>query len=465
MRKQIYLIQPTYRDARGRLLQGKRMPYASLALPALSTTVPASWEKEFCLEYFDDVNYETDASVIGISSMGYDILHGMEIAREFKRRGKRVLFGGPQARLTMERLGPVADAIVHGHPGPREMSGILQDALEGKLSAEYHCGVHLNYPFDYSVLQRAQLDFTPVLMGVGCRWNCTFCCTAALHEGSYRLRNLQHVIADLGSVCRTSRKAVFVDANIYNNRGYLLRLCRRIREMDGGLHWGAQCTVDIGDDEEVLDGLRAAGCLLLILGLETLGQANLDQVGKPVRADLHRERVKRIRDAGIAVGGYFILGLDGDTAESFDAVFDFIHDGGIALPVLNLLLPAPGTRMFDQLKREHRLLVDDEEDFLVNNTLYATACNRSFYVPKNMTAAEAEEKFTKLYARLSSFREILRRSITSSPTLTAALFALNCAMRREYRAMVAEGGCRRTPAVSRGETPADLQPSWRDGCR
>jgi hypothetical protein len=50
----------------------------------------------------------------------------------------------------------------------------------------------------------------------------------------------------------------------------------------------------------------------------------------------------------------------------------------IALPVLNLLLPAPGTRMFEQLKQEGRLLIEDEEDYLLNNLLYSTACNRCF---------------------------------------------------------------------------------------
>jgi len=435
VKEKIYLIQPTYRDATGGLLQGKRMLYSSLALPALSATVPADWEKEFCLEYFDDVNYETDASVIGISSMGYDILHGIEIAQEFKRRGKTVLFGGPQARLTLDILSRVSDAVVHGHPGPREMHAILRDTLDNKLSPEYRCGYHINFPFDYSILHRARVELMPVLMGVGCRWNCTFCCTAALYQGEYRYRKIEHVLTDLSSARRTRRRGVFVDANIYNNREYLLRLCRRMREMNLGLQWGAQCTVDVGDDAEVLRELQAAGCALLIVGFETLGQANLDHIGKPVRADLHLERARRIRDAGIALGGYFILGLDDDTAETFDTVFDFIQGAGVALPILNLLLPAPGTRVFAQLKNEHRLLVDDEKVFLLNNMLYATACNRAFYVPRKLTARVAEERFYELYDRLSSFPEIIRRSVSLSPALAPMLFALNLAMRRECRAM------------------------------
>jgi len=126
MQRKIYLIEPSYRDATGKLLQGERVLYCSLELPALSATVPAVWEKEFCMEYFEEVNFETDASVIGILSMGYDILHGIEIAEEFKRRGKTVIFGGPQARLTLRRLRSVCHPVVHGHPGSYEMRGILE---------------------------------------------------------------------------------------------------------------------------------------------------------------------------------------------------------------------------------------------------------------------------------------------------------------------------------------------------
>jgi radical SAM superfamily enzyme YgiQ (UPF0313 family) len=435
MEKKILLIQPTYRDSTDRLFHGPKMLYCSLALPALGATLPQDWEREYCLEYFNDVNYESDASVIGISSMGYDILHGMEIAKEFKQRGKTVIFGGPQAQLMVESLRPVCDAVVHGHPGPDDMKRLLADALKRSLEPEYRFGLDVNFPFDYSVLRQARMEFVPVLSSVGCRGECSFCSTAALYRGSFRLRRLLHVIADLQSVRGMSRRAVFIDANIYNNRAYLLRLCEQMRLMDLGLQWAAQCTVDIGDDVEVLAALRAAGCILLMVGFESLSQKNLDAIQKPTRAALHRERARRIKDAGIALGGYFILGLDDDTPASFDATFDFIQEAGIALPVLNLLLPAPSTPMFNLLQSQHRLLVGDVKEFLLNNALHATACNRAFYLPARMTPESAEENFYQLYRRLSSFHQIIRRSRHTSAFLFGSLLRMNYAMRRESRMM------------------------------
>ncbi len=104
MKKKIYLIQPTYRNVDGHLLKGTNLFIHSLVLPILSATIPSDWEKEFCLEYFEDINYDTDASVVGISSMGYDLIHGMEIAEAFTKQEKIVIFGGYQAHFSRNRL-------------------------------------------------------------------------------------------------------------------------------------------------------------------------------------------------------------------------------------------------------------------------------------------------------------------------------------------------------------------------
>ncbi len=435
MRKKIYLIQPTYRDSTGRLLQGNSLFYSSLALPALSPTIPADWQKEFCFEYFTRVNYETDASVVGISSMGYDVLHGSEIAREFKRRGKQVLFGGHQVPFSKEFLAPVCDALVFGHPGPQEMRSILEDAATRRLCGEYDCGVQVDHPFDYSLLARHRIRFVPLLSGIGCRNNCDFCCTAAVGHGRFHLRNLAGIRADLAAARRLGRYAVFVDSNLYNDREHLLRVLECMGKEPSGLRWGAQATIDIGDDPELLKRLRAAGCILLLVGVETLSQSNMDSLNKRLDVNRHAERLARIRRAGIAIGGYFILGLDADSREAFAKTFKFIHDSRISLPILNLLLPAPGTGVFEKLRRQGRLPLENNESMLRNNERYATASSHCLYLPKQMSPADAEAAFLDLYGQLTTCREIAWRCWGHGPSLGAILLGLNLDMRRAYVAM------------------------------
>jgi radical SAM superfamily enzyme YgiQ (UPF0313 family) len=437
MKEKIYLIQPTYRNVDGRLLKGTSLFIHSLVLPILSATIPTDWKKEFCLEYFEDINYDTDASVVGISSMGYDLVHGSEIAEAFKKQGKIVIFGGYQAHFSRNRLYNACDSIVFGNPGPYEMKKILGDIEAGHIAPEYHCGIDINFPFDYSVFSGKKIHFMPVLSSVGCRNQCEFCCTAAIFKGRYRLRNLNHVLTDLKIARKKTRYVGFVDSNIYNNREYLLGLCLRIIKENLDIRWGAESTIDIAEDLEVLNLLRQAGCRVLFIGLETPNQNSLDSVNKPYSVERYRELIQRIHKAGISVAGYFILGLDGDTSSTFETLFEFIHGVRINIPILNLLLPPPGTKVFDRLRKEGRLLIKNEDEFILNNLYYNTSCNRCFFIPKHMSVEEAEVKFIDLNRRLCSFQEILWRSTAIRPAELAFLLYMNLAFRSDVKKIIA----------------------------
>ena len=435
--RKIYLIQPTYRASDGRLLQGKSVFVHSCAIPALAASIPAHWARDVCLEFFEDVNFETDASVVGISSMGYDIFHGCEIASEFRRRGKVVIFGGYQAHFNRHRLHEVADSIVSGNPGPPQMARILGDVEAGSLAPEYDAGVNVDYPFDYSALVGRRITYMPILTSVGCRNRCDFCCTAARYDGRYRLRTLIHVLGDLRALRRHTRRFGIVDSNFYNNRGYVLAFCEAVERERLDLVWGAEATIDIGEDEEVLRSLRRAGCRILFIGFETPNQRSLDSVHKPGRAQAHDRAMANLRRHGIAVAGYFMVGLDGDTAETFDELFDFIHRTRVNVPIINILLPAPGTAVFERLKQEGRLLLRSEDDFLRTALSYGISCSHCFYRPALLTADQVEAGFIQLRRRLGSLRETVRRSLVPDPRLAASLLLMNAEFRRESKCMIA----------------------------
>jgi radical SAM superfamily enzyme YgiQ (UPF0313 family) len=432
MRKKIYLIHPTYRDHRGRLLKGKRLYTISLALPALSSVIPPDWEKQFCFEYFNDIDFDSDASVVGISSMGYEIFRGLEIAAEFKKRGKIVIFGGFQSHLSTAHVAPHCDAIVHGNPGIPDMARILRDAELNSLKPQYHCGIDLNYRLDYTLLDPHKLFFTPVLLSVGCRNACEYCCIGSLYNHQYRLRKLTYVIDELAALHRTTRRIAIVDTNFYNNRGYLIKLCQAMIGHGFRFFWGAQSTIDIGDDIEVLDLLRRAGCRVLFIGMETIDQANLDAVKKNYSADSYQQTIRNIHRAGIKIAAFFMYGLDHDTLQTSSTLSRFIIRNKISLPMLNVLVPLPGTKIYDQLKSQGRLLMSDKHEFLRNNIAYNSSFNLCFYAPKNMTPGEVEDGFIDLLGRLAGWSQVIWRSITRSLSLTAFFLYMNWQFRKEY---------------------------------
>jgi radical SAM superfamily enzyme YgiQ (UPF0313 family) len=295
-------------------------------------------------------------------------------------------------------------------------------------------------------LDGKKIRFTSVLSSIGCGNDCEFCCTAAVYRGRYYLRQIEHVIADLGAARARGRWVGFIDSNIYANREYLRRLCAAITAANLDIKWGAEGTIDLGHDPESLRAMKRAGCGLLFVGLETPNQASLDSVGKPYSAEGQRDAVRQIHKAGISVAGYFLLGLDGDTSETFDQIYRFIRSTRVNLPVLNLLLPVPGTRTFDRLDREGRLLVRTEDEFLRNNLSYNISCNRCFYVPKLMSAEDTARKFAELHGRLSSPWQVLRRSITGNFRTFPILLAKNLELRRDAHKMLAAVVCREQEA-------------------
>jgi radical SAM superfamily enzyme YgiQ (UPF0313 family) len=432
MKKKIYLIQPSYRDNDGMLLKGKKLYVISLALPALSAIIPDDWEKEFCYEYFDDINFNSDASVVGISSMGYEIFRGAEIADEFKKRGKTVIFGGFQPHLSTDFIQNHCDSVIHGNPGRNDMAKILHDIESKNVNNEYFCKIDINYKFDYSIIDSRKVFFTPVLSSVGCKFNCEFCCISSIYKGKYTLRKLHYLLEELDDLHKRTRNIAFVDTNLYNNRDYLLKLCNSMIERKYKFVWGAQSTFDIGDDIEALNLLNKSGCKVLFIGIESIDQRNLNYLNKNYTVDSFKQKIKNIKNAGIKIAAFFIYGLDYDTLETSKQLSKFITDSNIAIPMLNILVPNPGTRLYDRLKSEDRILMQSELDFLKNNIAYNSSFKVCYYTPKNMTTVQIEEGFIDLLKRLSGFYHLIKRSLSKSITLSMFLLYMNWLFRKEY---------------------------------
>ncbi len=432
MKKKVYFIQPTYRDKYGKLLKGKSLYTVSLALAALRETVPPDWEVQLCYEFFEDVDFDTDASVIGLSSMGYEIYRGVEIADEFRRRGKTVIFGGFQAHLSADFVASHCDAIIHGNPGLPAMRRILEDVLQGTLQKEYHCGVDLDYQIDYTQFDTKRVLFTPVFTSVGCNFNCDYCCISSMYKGICTVRKLRHVFAELEYLHTKTRRIAFLDTNIHSRHNYLKALCEGM--LSRGLHfvWGAQSTIDIGDDLETLKMMRRSGCKALFIGLESFTQSNLDGVNKAQSAAKYAERIRNIHLAGIKIAAFLMYGFDSDTTNTAEELSALVTRNNIALPMINVLVPVPGTKLYDRLKDEDRLLIGSENDFLMNNIGYNSSFNLCLYKPRNMTPEEVEEGFIELLGRLSGYAQIMRRSISFDVKLSVFFLYSNWLFRREY---------------------------------
>ncbi|MBI4811299.1 MAG: radical SAM protein [Ignavibacteriales bacterium] len=436
MKKKIYIIQPTYRLMDGTLLKEFPIFNYSYNLPLLSATIPTDWEKQFGLEYCDDVDFNSDASVILITSTGYDIAHAVDIALKFKRKGKISIFGAHMDDLSDQLMRQVCNSVFYGYPNPLKMAEILKDIESGNLQAEYHCGMNIDFPFDYSVFRNKKMWFIPALASLGCRYSCSYCCYTPIFSGHYRVRHVDNVITDLRSAHTFHRPIVFLDANLYNNRTYLKRLCERILSEEIHMRWGGQCTIDIGDDREVLRLMRKAGCHMLFFGLETLDQNNMIQLNKSFDTYRYADQLRQVRNAGIHIGAFFMLGLDEDNIDTFEMVYKFCRDTKIAVPYVHIFFPVPGTPLENTLAYQNRLPTTMFDQYLEKMPQFSVPCSFAYFTPKKLTVNELENRYLQLFGKLTRFSNIIRRTMVINLFDAGIIFKLNLEARRKYRSMI-----------------------------
>jgi radical SAM superfamily enzyme YgiQ (UPF0313 family) len=432
--KKVYIIQPTFHKMDGKLVKGFSLASCPLELPQMAGAIPSDWEKTFSHEYLEDIDYNSDASVIFITSPSNDILHAKDVISKFKAKGKKVIFGAHEDGFSEDILGEIADSFYRGIPDKEDVKTMLNDAINDQLLDHYEFGYNFNYPYDYTVYEGKKVNYIHVQGSTGCLFKCEFCRhPSSSNGGIYKLRDIDCIIDDLKSVRKLTKYVAFKDPNFFNKRSHLIELCNRIIQEKLDVTWGAQMPIYVGKDREVIDIMKKAGCRVIYIGFETLNQDNLDYVNKPFKVKEYIPMVKNIQKRGIRVVGYFMFGFDYDTEKSFDDVFDFVHESKIAYPLVNILTPVPGTPVFESMKIEGRLDLPDAETFQRINPLYSIPCNHAYFEPKLMSREQLEDGFMRLSKRLSSLKEVWRRSFTKFDFLSFIFLKMNMEFRKDHK--------------------------------
>ncbi len=402
----ILFIQPTQYAAGGSLCKQRRIYLPGLVFPLLAAMTPDHWEVELRLEVVDDVDFDSDADIVGIGTMGHATLRGIHIAREFRRRGKTVIMGGYMASLIPSYLRSHVDSVI---VGDAEISypRLLRDFEEsGRVDPVYDQPVDtlagLPVPRYELLLDKKIGGMLPVQAGRGCPHSCSFCSIACIYRGRYLPRPVGEVVRDVLTVRSLGVKRFYlIDDNIVSNPSYLEELCDAIEPLR--MTWATQCSLELSRHPALLDRVRRAGAVMMSFGVESISQEGLDRLNKKwLRVDRHSDSIRKLGDAGIMVSSEMMVGTDGDTEESIRATRDFIEELRIPVPRFYILTPMPGTVLFDEMKADGRLLTDNIEEY---------DGSRCVHRPEKISPERLTELYWWLYECLFTVRSILRRTI------------------------------------------------------
>jgi radical SAM superfamily enzyme YgiQ (UPF0313 family) len=196
----------------------------------------------------------------------------------------------------------------------------------------------------------------------------------------------------------------FADDNSFVQREHYKQLLRGLAREK--VRWFTETDVRVAEDEELLGLMRDSGCQQVLIGLESPNRRSLDGIElksnwKVRRQEEYLRAIARIQSHGITVNGCFILGLDGDTPEVFDDVFQFVRQSGLYEVQITFLTPFPGTPLYQRLLAEKRILREKAWELC---TLFDIN-----FVPRNMSVAELQSGFLDLARRLYSAEETAER--------------------------------------------------------
>lgn len=404
--KKILLIQPSPYDQNHMPIKKNKLYFVGLALPLLAAMTPKEYKVEIILEILEDIPWDTDADIIGISSMGHGVLRSIDIAKAFKEKGKTVIMGGYMVSIMAEEAIKYCDTVIVGD-AELVWDEMLQDYQAGKLKPIYEKNLRggiLSTPlprFDL-IIDKKLGDFLPVQAGRGCPNICSFCSVACLYEGHYIKKPLEEVVRDIEQVKDLGfRKFILLDDNIFSDRIYLKELLKEIRAL--GMTWMSQCDIRIGSEDELLKELRDSGCTTLSFGLESISKESLIGMNKGwANPEDYHKLIKNIQDHGIDVSTEMVVGGDGDTLDSIRATKNFIEDNKISVPRFYILTPIPGTKFFKDIVKQGRLIKED---------IYSFDGTEAVHQPKNMTPDELTKAYWELYNNLFTLRSITKRNI------------------------------------------------------
>jgi len=369
--------------------------------------------------------------------------------------------GGYHPTFLPQEASENADAIVIGE-AELVWEEVVNDARNGRLRGSYQADRLCDLDADVPIPRRDLLDrsryytFNTMQATRGCGKGCDFCSVDAFFDRAYRTRSPENVVREIESMLRDAEEAgtgrgrwiVFSDDSLASKPAYAAELFEALIPLK--IKWASQVTSAMAKNEELLEIAARSGCRWASIGFESINPDSLAYLNKNWAAigvtgkDAPKQKREAIREAltetveafhrhGIAVLGNFMFGFDEDDSETLRQTIRATHGIGIDAALFRLVTPTPGTKLFDRLDQDQRILTKDWRQYDGTHVVFA---------PKRVPRDELQDYFWQAYEYFYSWTRIISRCLKAGRNMATCL-ATNNSRRRTVKRLMEKRGVMR----------------------
>ena len=355
-------------------------------------------------EHVEEINIHDEPDLVIIQVYITNAFRAYALADHYRAKGAYVCLGGLHVTSLPDEAMQHADSIFIG-PGEPTFPKFLQDFKNGKALKQYvsfERTIDDIPPIRRDLIKRNMyLVPNSIVVSRGCPHHCDFCYKDAFFEGG-RSFYTQKVDAALAEIDRLpGRHLYFLDDHLLGNQKFSSALFSGMRGMNR-VFQGAS-TVDAILRGDLVEEAAAAGLRSIFIGFETLNESNLQQSNKKQNLGKnYTEAINRLHSLGVMINGSFVFGLDEDDPDVFKRTVDWAVKSGLTTCTFHILTPYPGTRLFQTMEKEGRILHRNWDQYDTRQVVYKTT---------GLTAQQLKEGYDWSYRSFYSWSNILKASI------------------------------------------------------
>lgn len=354
----------------------------------------------------EKIPFDEKTDLVAITVDSFSAHRAYEISSEYRKRGVRTVLGGMHVSLLPEEATLYADSIVIGDVEP-VWEQLLSDAKNKNLQKIYKgtFGIPQEGCFPNRDIFKGKKYLPVSLMQFsrGCKFNCTFCSVSRFFNHSHQCRNMEDVLYEIEK--DKLKTILFVDDNMVANKKELKVFLKELIPLN--VKWASQSSIDMVNDKELLKLMADSGCVGNLIGFESININTLKWFNKsPNIRDFnsYKEVLEIFRDYGFLTWASFMIGNDFDNIDTIERTVEFAIKNKFTLSFFHVLMPYPGTEIYQQFKREDRLLYDGH---WWNHPDYRY--NMATFKPKLMTPEQLSEATIKANKDFYSISSITHR--------------------------------------------------------